>query len=158
HLAGVTIRSAINDEVLWRANGGGGLEALQVSGSAVRIPHPHLARILSYGEDPQIYLPAFPSGKFDGPLRLEVWLKTETGFNSIRKGITELAAISSRALEQGTQTRGLLDLSARGASQKEAELQLLRAELERAVSERDLEIRNLRTSLEAKTSESSAQQ
>ncbi len=156
-VAAVTIRSAINDEVLWRANGGGGLEALQVSGSAVRIPHPHLARILSYGEDPQIYLPAFPSGKFDGPLRLEVWLKTETGFNSIRKGITELAAIGSRALEQGSQTRGLLEQSTRDASRKDTEVQALRTELERIVSDRALQIENLKTSLETQQSEIGSQ-
>ena len=136
-VASMTIRSAINDEVLWRANGGGGLETLQVSGSAVRIPHPHLARILSYGEDPQIYLPAFPHGKFDGPLRLEVWLKTETGIDSIRKGIAELAAISSRALAQDSETRGLLEQTTRDASNKESEIQSLRAELERTERERD---------------------
>jgi GT2 family glycosyltransferase len=157
-IAAVTLRSAINDEVLWRANGGGGLEALQVSGSAVRIPHPHLARILSYGEDPQIYLPAFPGGKFDGPLRLEVWLKTETGFNSIRKGMTELAAIGSRALEQRSQTRGLLEQSTRDASQKEAEIQTLRTEMERTASDRALQIENLRTALDARISEIASQQ
>jgi O-antigen biosynthesis protein len=136
-VASMTLRSAINDDVLWRANGGGGLEALQVSGTAVRIPHPHLARILSYGEDPQIFLPAFPQGKFDGPLRLEVWLKTETGTDSIRKGISELAAISSRALVQESQSRGLLEQTTREASSKESEIQSLSAELQKALGERD---------------------
>ena len=125
-VASMTLRSAINDEILWRANGRGGLETLQVSGTAVRIPHPHLARILSYGEDPQIFLPAFPAGKFDGPLRLEVWLKTETGIVSIRKGISELAAISSRALAQESQSRGLLEQTTREASSKDAEMQSLK--------------------------------
>jgi len=157
-VAAVTIRSAINDEVLWRAVGGAGLGALQVSGSAVRIPHPDLARFLSYGEGPQIYLPAFSSGKFDGPLRLEVWLKTEAGFNSIRKGITELAAISSRAFEQASKTRALLEQSTRDTSQKDAEIQSLRIELERTVNDRELQIENLRTSLNVRTSETGSQQ
>jgi len=136
-VASMTLRSAINDDVLWRANGGGGLEALRVSGTAVRIPHPHLARILSYGEDPQIFLPAFPQGKFDGPLRLEVWLKTEAGIDSVRKGIAELAAISSRAVAQESQSRGLLEQTTREASSKEGEIQSLGAELEKALGERD---------------------
>jgi GT2 family glycosyltransferase/glycosyltransferase involved in cell wall biosynthesis len=136
-VASMSLRSAIDDEVLWRANGGGGLETLQVAGTAVRIPHPHLARILSYGEDPQIYLPAFPDARFDGPLRLEVWLKTETGPDSIRKGIADLADISSRALTQDSQSRGLLEQTTRQVSEKDSEIDSLRAELERAVSDRD---------------------
>ena len=135
-IAAITIRSAISGEILWRANGDGGLEALQISGSAVRIPHPHLARVLSYGEDPQIYLPAFPGGEFDGPLRLELWLKTEIGFDSIRKGISELATISSQALAATGQTRGLLEEANRSAPTKEAAIQSLHLELEKTVRER----------------------
>ncbi len=136
-IASMTIRSAINDEMLWRADSESGLETLQVSGTAVRIPHPHLARILSYGEDPQLYLPALSDGRFDGPLRLELWLKTETGNDSIRRGITELADVSSRALAQESQSRGLLEQTTREATIRNNEVQSLRAELATAISERD---------------------
>jgi glycosyltransferase involved in cell wall biosynthesis/GT2 family glycosyltransferase len=136
-VAALTIKSALNDEVLWEANGGGGLETLHVSGSAVRIPHPHLARVLSYGEDPQIYLPAFPRGKFDGPLRLEAWLKTETGLDSIRRSISELATLSAQARAATSQTRGLLEESNRAFSDKQAEIEALRVELREGATERE---------------------
>ncbi|MEN3369784.1 MAG: hypothetical protein V7609_1927 [Verrucomicrobiota bacterium] len=130
-IAALAIKSAINDEVLWRANGGGELESLRVSGSAVRIPHPHLVRVLSYGQDPQIYLPPFPRGKFDGPLRLEVWLKTETGFDSLRRGITDLALSTSRALEQNR----LLEQTTRNSSNKDVEIETLQSQLEKMTRE-----------------------
>ena len=135
-VAALTLRSAINDEVLWRANGGGDLESLGVSGSAVRIPHPHLVRVLSYGDDPQIYLPDFPGGKFDGPLRLEVWLKTEVGLDPIRRGISELASLSAAAAATTSQTQALLEQSSRAFSDKEVESEALRVQLEDAARER----------------------
>lgn len=125
-VASLTIRSAINDEVLWCANGGGDLEALHISGSAVRIPHSYLVRILSYGKDPQIYLPSFPEGKFNGPLRLEVWLKTETDREPIRRGISELAAIAAQAVATTSETQTSLEQSNRAVSDKEAEMEALR--------------------------------
>jgi glycosyltransferase involved in cell wall biosynthesis/GT2 family glycosyltransferase len=131
-LAALTIKSAINDEVLWQANGGGELQRLDVSGSAVRIPHPNLARILSYGEDPQIYLPEFTGGKFDGPLRLEVWLKTETGIDSIRRGISELATLSVQALTASSHAQALLEQSSRALSERdEVLLRLSKADMEK---------------------------
>jgi glycosyltransferase involved in cell wall biosynthesis/cellulose synthase/poly-beta-1,6-N-acetylglucosamine synthase-like glycosyltransferase len=135
-IAALTIRSAISNEVLWRANGGGDLETVHISGSAVRIPHPHLVRVLSYGDDPQIYLPNFPGGKFDGPLRLEVWLKTEMGLDPIRRGISELASLSAAAAATTSQTRALLEQSSHAISDKEVESETLRAKLEEAARER----------------------
>jgi hypothetical protein len=135
-VAALTIRSALTNEVLWHANGEGDLETVHISGSAVRIPHPHLVRVLSYGDDPQIYLPTFPDGKFDGPLRLEVWLKTEIGLEPIRRGISELASLSAEAVATTSQTRALLEQSSRAFSDKEVESETLRARLEEAARER----------------------
>jgi hypothetical protein len=143
-VASLTLRSALNDEILWRANGGGELATLQISGSAVRIPHPNLARILSYGEDPQIYLPAFPRGRFDGPLRLEVWIKTETGPDSIRKGISELASINSQAMAATTRTQCLLEESNQVS---EAEIKELRSALAFTTAEFDKSRGELRSQI-----------
>ena len=155
-VAALTIRSAIDDEVLWRANGGGELNTLQVSGSAVRIPHPTLVRVLSYGSDPQIFLPAFPGGKFDGPLRLEVWLKTDTGLESIRKGISELASMSSQAAAATSQTQGLLEQSNRAFSEKETELEALRVELQEVARGREEAIARAKRIEEAAQQEKAA--
>jgi glycosyltransferase involved in cell wall biosynthesis len=135
-VAALTIRSAISNEVLWRANGGGDLATVHISGSAVRIPHPHLVRVLSYGDDPQIYLPNFPGAEFAGPLRLEVWLKTEMGLDPIRRGISELASLSAEAVAATGQTQALLEESSRAFSDKELESETLRAKLDEARRER----------------------
>lgn len=135
-VAALTIRSAISNEVLWRANGGRDLATVHISGSAVRIPHPHLVRVLSYGDDPQIYLPNFPGAEFAGPLRLEVWLKTEMGLDPIRRGISELASLSAEAVTATSQTQALLEQSSRAFSDKEVESETLRAKLEEAARER----------------------
>ena len=121
---------------LWRANGGGDLATVHISGSAVRIPHPHLVRVLSYGDDPQIYLPNFPGAEFAGPLRLEVWLKTEMGLDPIRRGVSELASLSAEAVATTSQTQALLEESSRAFSDKEVESETLRAKLDDATRER----------------------
>ena len=128
-IAGVTIKSAVGGDVLWRANGRGGLESLAVGGSAIRIPHPRLARIFSYGEDPQIHFPSIVGPEFDGPLQLEIWLKVETRAEAIHEVMSEMSRSSARALTQIKETRGLLEETARKYSDRDAEIQSLQEEL-----------------------------
>jgi glycosyltransferase involved in cell wall biosynthesis len=119
-IAGMALKSAVGGEVLWRANGRGGLETLEAGGSAIKIPHGRLARIFSYGEDPQVYLPLLTGPEFDGPLRLELWLKVETGTEAIGAGLADLAAANARAVAQIGETQKLLETTARDESDREA--------------------------------------
>lgn len=96
-IAGILIRSAVTGEVLWKANATTGFESLNVRGSAARLPHERLARILSYGNDPQIYLPTLRGEQFAGPLKLEVWLKARVGSSSLVSIIEELVATNANA-------------------------------------------------------------
>jgi GT2 family glycosyltransferase len=66
-----------------------------------------------------------------------MWLKTDTGLDPIRRGISELAAMSSEAFAATSQTQGLLEQSSRAFSDKEAEVQALQGELREAARERE---------------------
>jgi hypothetical protein len=133
-IAAMSLTSPISGEVLWRADGSGGLDMLEISGSAVRIPHARLARILSYGEDPKVYLPAFAAPHFDGPLQLEIWLRTETGPEAMRRGISDLAAASSQVMQLTGQVRRFLEHPVSGSPGANAEGELPWAAAEREVS------------------------
>lgn len=136
-IAGMALKSAVGGDVLWRANGRGGLETLEAGGSAIKIPHARLARIFSYGEDPQVYLPLLTGPEFDGPLRLELWLKVETGTDAIGAGLADLAAANALSLAQIGETQKLLETTAREESDREAEDRSSRESLAAALRERD---------------------
>jgi glycosyltransferase involved in cell wall biosynthesis len=145
-IAGVAIKSAIGGEVLWRANGrAGGLESLETGGSALRVPHPRLARVFSYGEDPQVLLPLLSGADFDGPLRLEIWLKTETRPEPIREAMAELNAQSAQARAQIAGSHLLLEQKERDWAAKDQELEGLREML----TVRDHEVRETREQITA---------
>ena len=145
-IAGVSIRSAIGGEVLWRANGrAGGLESLETGGSAMRVPHPRLARVFSYGEDPQILLPLLAGPDFDGPLRLEIWLKIETRTEPIRKAMAELDR-SSAALRAQIGAANLL-LEERGHDEAAREQEA--AALSETLMARDEELDQRREQIDA---------
>jgi GT2 family glycosyltransferase/glycosyltransferase involved in cell wall biosynthesis len=126
-IAAILLRSAVTEEVVWQANGTGGFQALQVAGSAVQLPHPTLLRVLSYGDDPQVYLRAVSTAKFDGPLRLELWLKADLGLASLARGISELSSINAASINQQSQAQQLLQEAAQDASVKEAEMESLKS-------------------------------
>lgn len=89
-IAAIAVKSAVTGDVLWKASGRGGLESLETGGSAIRIPHSRIARVFSYGDDPQIFLPLLAGPEFDQPLRLEIWLKIETRTEPIQAAMREL--------------------------------------------------------------------
>lgn len=86
-IAAVSIRSRATGEVLWRANTRGGLENLVIRGTGLRLPHSRLLRLLSYAEDPQIYLPHLKGEVFQEPLGLEVLLRLDTAADSIERAV-----------------------------------------------------------------------
>jgi glycosyltransferase involved in cell wall biosynthesis len=144
-IAGVAIKSAIGGEVLWRANGRtGGLESLETAGSALRVPHPRLARVFSYGEDPQILLPQLAGPDFDGPLRLEIWLKTETRTEPIREAMAELTERSAASQVQISEARLLLEEKDRDWIASEQQMRALTQQVESLTQQVDSVTETLR--------------
>jgi len=87
-IATVSLRSQTTGAVLWRANRSGGLEELSVSGTALHLPHQSLLRLLSYGDDPQVYLPDLTGKIFDEPLTLQVLLRFDPAPTNIERAVS----------------------------------------------------------------------
>jgi glycosyltransferase involved in cell wall biosynthesis/predicted nucleic acid-binding Zn-ribbon protein len=136
-IAGLAIKSARDGKVLWKVGAPGGLDRLEAGGSAVRIPHSRVARFLSYGDDPQIFLPKIIGPEFDGPLRLELWLKTNIRSVPADDPMLELARLSAHQTADLSEARVLLEQSRRDCSAREEQIEAYRSQLERADQELD---------------------
>lgn len=134
-IAGVAINSAVTGDALWEAhNGNEQMAQLRVSGSAVQVPHGRLVRILSYGNDPQLLLPALSAPEYSGPLRLELWLRSSVDAATVGDALHSLIHSADRLpgdtpLALASTERG----STTGASQ---EAERLRGEWAKAAEER----------------------
>lgn len=74
----IEVLSANDRRMIWSATNEGALRALDSSGSACRLPGNRCYEILSFGIDPQLYLPELPEPARDQPLELEVDIRVET--------------------------------------------------------------------------------
>jgi len=101
-LAAVSIRSAITKRILWRATGRRGLERLRIGGTAFRLPHSRLLRLISYDDDPQIYLPHLTGPRFEQPLVLGVWLRFSAGVEAMQNAANAWNEATRRAAEPAT--------------------------------------------------------
>lgn len=84
-VAGLVIRTLLDDSVLWTANGNDCCSFL-VGGTAVRLgvgPIRTACWFFSFGSDPQLFLPDLSSDSFDQPLRLQVWLRIRSEFSAL---------------------------------------------------------------------------
>jgi len=70
----LTIKSVSSGRVLWRAADRNAFESIEVAGTANKLSSAEHLVVLSYGEDPQIYLPRIDAEKFQEPLAFEVVL------------------------------------------------------------------------------------
>ena len=70
----LTIKSATSGKVIWCANGRQVLEAIEVAGTAKKLAGAEQLVVLSYGEDPQIYLPPIDTLAGGEPLVFEATL------------------------------------------------------------------------------------
>ncbi len=102
YLAGISIRSAITKRILWRATGRRGLKRLRIGGTAFRLPHSRLLWLISYDEDPQIYLPHLSGPRFEEPLVLGVWLRFDARAEAMQSAANAWNEAASRAGEPAT--------------------------------------------------------
>ncbi len=148
-IAGILIRSKLTGRVLWRAKTPIELSGVTVGGTAIRIPHERVLRILSFGIDPQLILPVLAGSPFDSPLTFQVWMRLDSSVQVLGKGIADLQShyqsreqelrkdLESKvaALLQSAKERALLEIELREARDRaessRAELAVLRSELER---------------------------
>src|SRR4029077_18541764 len=71
-IAEIALKRPSTGEILWAATGSAEFAALTVGGTACRLAHESYLRILSFGNDPQLFLPQSTTALGDSPLRLEL--------------------------------------------------------------------------------------
>jgi hypothetical protein len=76
------------------------LNGLRIGGTAFRLPHSRLLRLLCYDDDPQVYLPQLSGPEFDVPLILAVWLRFDGGAEAMRSAVEAWNEATSSSLEQ----------------------------------------------------------
>lgn len=135
-IAGVAINSAVTGGRLWQAHDGNEQMAqVRICGSAVRVPHPRLVRVLSYGNDAQLLLPALSAPEFSGPLRLELWLRSRINESAIGEAVRSLAdSASAHSFAESQLALAAEDRA--GEAEASAQSEILRAEVNKLADER----------------------
>jgi lipopolysaccharide biosynthesis protein len=90
-IAGITLRSAADGSILWRARTPESFQTVQVSGTSQALSDPRVLKIFSYGDDPQIYLPQGEGDAFAARMKLEFWLRVDTNKISIARLLSGLS-------------------------------------------------------------------
>lgn len=118
-LAAISIQSEITEEILWSAMEYRDLNCLRIGGTAFRLPHSRLLRLLCYDYDPQVYLPHLSGPTFDGPLVLAIWLRFDSGPEAMRCAAETWNEATSSSVEPPPEI--IASLLSRSASQSNSQ-------------------------------------
>ena len=130
-IAGIVLRSAVTGQTLWKANADSGLDALEVRGSAVRLPHHRVARLFSYGDDPQLFLPEIRGVELSEPLKLELWLRAENGPAPLESILKTFVTTNAELLRKVEEKRVELNSTREALDRKAEEFARCSADLDR---------------------------
>ena len=89
-IAELTLKRPATDETLWTAQTPREFDDIEITGTASRLPHDEHLRILSFGGDPQLFLPSSTCELDDEPLRLEISLLVKPDPVAIRQCLATL--------------------------------------------------------------------
>jgi hypothetical protein len=127
--------SVTNDEMsgrLWSANTPSALRKLGFSNTVTLLPARDKCLLFSFGDDPQVLLPAF--AQQNHPLRVKISLKVDRNLNAVSEALTgvhDAELVSLRAELRTAQAEVMLsaaELSQVAAERNEARRELARAE------------------------------
>ena len=91
-VAGMTVRTTLLGEEVWKLVGGALKHAAVLAGSARLVPGARNLRVLCAESDPQILLPNIELGDFDEPLTLEIGIRLRRDLPGMRQVFQEVAA------------------------------------------------------------------
>jgi hypothetical protein len=98
-VSAVALRRPLDGEILWSANGCSEVAALEIGGTLARLgvnKSQEFCRFISFGSDPQFFLPRLDRERFDQPLVLEIWLRVQTHVASVLRLLREADQQNSR--------------------------------------------------------------
>ncbi|MEY2518419.1 MAG: hypothetical protein QOF24_178, partial [Verrucomicrobiota bacterium] len=89
-LAEIAVKRAATGEVLWAASSENDFADFEVGGTACRLFHERYLRILSFGADPQLLLPAATVPLLKTPTRLELSILVDNRLETISSSVTAM--------------------------------------------------------------------
>ncbi|HLH43126.1 MAG TPA: glycosyltransferase [Bryobacteraceae bacterium] len=98
-ISGITVQDSVTGNLLWRLDPASPGE-IDCGGTAVRIPSNDVLAIVSFGNDPQVFLPSFETPASLEKLRLQCRLRIDPGFSSFPRAFQALAALLSETRVQ----------------------------------------------------------
>jgi hypothetical protein len=121
-ISALALRRPLDGEILWTANRYSDLALLDVGGTLSRlspVANQEFCRYVSFGADPQLFLPRLDPIHFDQPLVLEVWIRVQTDVGAVlrllqetdqqatqMKAVQDAAPALERAEEAGSANNG----------------------------------------------------
>lgn len=99
-IAEICLKRPETGETVWAACAPREFDDFKIAGPAARLPHPKHLRILSFGVDPQIILPASTSKINHEPLRLEVSVFVDPAPEAIKTSLMTLKTHRREALRE----------------------------------------------------------
>lgn len=98
-VSAVALRRPLDGEILWAANGCSEVASLEVGGTLTRLgvnKTQEFCRFISFGSDPQFFLPGLDTERFDQPLVVEIWLRVQANVASVLRLLREADQENSR--------------------------------------------------------------
>ena len=86
----IALKRVATGEVLWSATSENEFAEFEVAGTACRLSHERYLRILSFGADPQLFLPASTASFLKARTRLELSILVDNRPDSISKSVTAM--------------------------------------------------------------------
>ena len=94
-LSEIVVESVSSGQVIWKLESKG-LDEVVCGGTCLRLPHESRLTILSFGDDPQLYLPLIEPPEGSEMLRLRCCIQVDPGFSSAGKSFERsLAALAA---------------------------------------------------------------
>lgn len=91
-ISALALRRPLDGEILWSVNRYADLALLQVAGTLSLlspVSNQEFCRYVSFGADPQLFLPKLDAAQFDQPLVLEIWIRVQTSVDSVLRLLRE---------------------------------------------------------------------
>jgi len=107
-IASVSLRSSRSGRIIWRLKTREELASLTIGGTAIQLPHDRLLRLLSFSDDPQLFLPPLRGPDFGLPLTLEAWLRLDNSPRLISEALAQQGSRFAARDEELHQLRELV--------------------------------------------------
>jgi GT2 family glycosyltransferase len=118
-IAEMALKRPSTSEILWTASGSTDFAAFTVGGTACRLAHEPYLRVLSFGNDPQLLLPASTTALANSPLRLELSILVDASPDAIRTSLAEMQLFQHLS-EKVEQISAVIARSEQELNQREA--------------------------------------